>query len=878
MKNIIWLIITLFFVSFIQNKVSAQNFSGGDGDGYTGSNIVNFNLDDLSKALYVENVSASNVNGIYGISAVITIRIEFTQNIFVTGAPRLLLETGSTDRYANYSPISIGGATITFRYVIQAGDENADLDYTSVNALELNGGTIRNGAGEDASILLPDPGAQHSLGYNKDIEIDGIVPIVEITQAIGQADPTNSSPINFTASFSEDVTGFTATDVKLTGTAGATTLVVSGGPQVYNLSASGMTGNGTVIVDIGSGICTDLAGNPNTASSNIDNQIIYDAERPTVEITEAIGQIDPTNSSPVNFTAKFSEDVTGFISTDVSLSGTAGATTVVVSDGPIVYNLSISGMIGDGTVIVEIASDVCTDLAGNPNTASSNIDNQVIYDAESPTVEITQAIGQIDPTNSSPVNFTATFSENVTDFISLDVSLSGTADATTVVVSGGPQIFNLAVSGMTNDGSVIVDIASGVCIDLVGNDNAASINTDNQVTYDIENPTVEITQAIGQTDPTNSSPINFTASFSEDVTNFDNTDVNLSGTAGATTVVVTGGPQVFNLAVSGTTGDGSVIVDIASGVCTDLAGNDNAASTNTNHQAIYDITRPTIVISSSESVTTTMTNIPFTVIFSESVQGFTQDDINITNGSISGFTEDVQDQQWSGFINPSLPGVINVSIDADISTDFANNSNLSSNTFNIEFVLINHPPVAQNQVFSISEDSEEGTIIGTVVATDQDNDNMSFEIVSGNVDDLFSIDRVNGEISLGASNILNYDNITLYQLTVQIEDDGIEAQSTNCIVTINVIDVENPFEANNIFTPNDERNKYWLIKDVHNYKNYELIIRTATGQIVYETMDYNNDWDGRFNNKVLPTGTYYFSLVNKVNGKSYSGFINLIRN
>ena len=55
---------------------------------------------------------------------------------------------------------------------------------------------------------------------------DNTAPTVIINQAAAQADPTNTSPINFTVVFSEPVTGFTGADVALSGTAGATTAVV----------------------------------------------------------------------------------------------------------------------------------------------------------------------------------------------------------------------------------------------------------------------------------------------------------------------------------------------------------------------------------------------------------------------------------------------------------------------------------------------------------------------------------------------------------------------------------------------------------------------------------------------------------------------------
>ena len=56
-----------------------------------------------------------------------------------------------------------------------------------------------------------------------------------------------------------------------------------------------------------------------------------DTTAPTVTINQAAGQSDPTGSSPINFTVVFSEPVTGFATGDVTLSGTAGATTAVVT-------------------------------------------------------------------------------------------------------------------------------------------------------------------------------------------------------------------------------------------------------------------------------------------------------------------------------------------------------------------------------------------------------------------------------------------------------------------------------------------------------------------------------------------------------------------
>jgi len=93
------------------------------------------------------------------------------------------------------------------------------------------------------------------------------------------------------------------------------------------------------------------------------------------------------------------------------------------------------------------------------------------------------------------------------------------------------------------------------------------------VTPDTTSPTAIINQAAGQTDPTGSSPINFTVVFSEPVTGFGNSDVTPSGTAGANGKTVTGSGTTYNVAVSGMTQSGTVTATIPAGAAQDAAGN-----------------------------------------------------------------------------------------------------------------------------------------------------------------------------------------------------------------------------------------------------------------------------------------------------------------
>src|SRR5437773_183614 len=110
-----------------------------------------------------------------------------------------------------------------------------------------------------------------------------------------------------------------------------------------------------------------------------------DITRPTVTINQAAGQADPTSTAPINFTAVFSEPVSGFTGTDVTIGGTAGGTkTVTVTGGPSTYTVAVSGMSSAGTVIATIAAGMATDAAGNGNTASTSTDNSVTFNATTP--------------------------------------------------------------------------------------------------------------------------------------------------------------------------------------------------------------------------------------------------------------------------------------------------------------------------------------------------------------------------------------------------------------------------------------------------------------------------------------------------------------
>jgi hypothetical protein len=144
---------------------------------------------------HVVSVSATASNGRYAAGSAINIQVSFSENVTVTGTPQLALETGAVDRTVDYASGS-GTSTLTFTYVVQAGDTSADLDYLNATALTLNSGTIRDASNANATLTLPAPGTAGSLGANKDIVIDTTAPVItNVTSSAGNGTYKNGANI-----------------------------------------------------------------------------------------------------------------------------------------------------------------------------------------------------------------------------------------------------------------------------------------------------------------------------------------------------------------------------------------------------------------------------------------------------------------------------------------------------------------------------------------------------------------------------------------------------------------------------------------------------------------------------------------------------------
>ncbi|MCB9265881.1 MAG: gliding motility-associated C-terminal domain-containing protein [Lewinellaceae bacterium] len=88
---------------------------------------------------------------------------------------------------------------------------------------------------------------------------------------------------------------------------------------------------------------------------------------------------------------------------------------------------------------------------------------------------------------------------------------------------------------------------------------------------------------------------------------------------------------------------------------------------------------------------------------------------------------------------------------------------------------------------------------------------------------------------------------------------------------IEVLDKDAPLiDPVNTITPNgDGVNDFFVIPELAFYPDHKLSIFNRWGDVVYESRNYQGDWDGTYKGRELPAGTYLYVLVVEVSGEPY---------
>ena len=529
------------------------------------------------------------------------------------------------------------------------------------------------------------------------VHIDTIVPTVAIS---GLPPVEQKGPFDVTITFSEDVTGFQAGDLTVTGDAAASLKSGIDGDDTYVVTITpNADKESDVTLQVKANVAQDLASNNNTASS-VTSPVHIDTIVPTVAIS---GLPTGEQKGVFDVTITFSEDVNGFVvADDITRTGPAAIALKSGSDGDSVYIVTITpNADAEGNVTLQVKANTVTDAAQNNNTASSQ--SQVHVDTIVPTVK---SIAGPNGTQNGEFNATITFSEDVTGFEAAEISLSGAASVdAAVTIMGSGAVYTASITP-TISGSLTIDVPANVATDNAGNANTAA-STTKTVTLDLTGPTVSITNL---PDTPKNSAFTITITFNEVVTGFVLGDISLGGTAIAEvtnlTQVVT---QKEYTAEITPTRSGNLTIQVPANVVQDAVTNANTASTS--HTISIDLVRPTVTITGAP---TTPQNGAFTITitFNEVVKGFVSSDISLdipAIAEVTNLTEVVTEKKYIAEITPTGSGNLTIEVPENVAEDTATNGNTASTTYTVSIdvdrptvTLSNVPTVPQNGAFTIT--------------------------------------------------------------------------------------------------------------------------------------------------------------------------------
>ncbi|MEB0148842.1 Ig-like domain-containing protein, partial [Pseudomonas sp. CCC2.2] len=553
--------------------------------------------------------------------------------------------------------------TITFNEAV-TGFSNADLSITNgtLGAVSSSDGGITwtatftpSASITDATnqITLDNTGVQAAVSGNvgsgssvsNNYVIDTQRPTATVVVATDHLGIGGTSLVTIT--FSEAVTGFSLADLTIDN--GTVSSLSTSDNITYTATltpAAGITqGNNLIVLD-NSGVA-DGAGNAGSGTTN-SNTYDVDSVRPTATIVVANPTLAAGQTALVTIT--FSEAVTGFDNSDLSVpNGTLSA--VSSSDGGITWTgtFTPTSNVHDTTNLISLNNAGYTDLANNAGTGITNSGNFTI-DTVRPTATIVVADNALNIGETSLV--TITFSEAVTGFSNADLTISnGTLTAVTSSDGGITWTATFTPTNAITDSSNLISLDNSGVQNASGNTGSGTTDSNN-FAIDTARPTATIVVTdpalgVGQT-------TQVTITFSEAVSGFDNSDLTIDN-ATLSNVTSSDGGITWTATLTPLAGitDTSNIVRLGNAGVQDLSGNMGSGTTDSNNYAV-DSQRPTATIVLSDTLLRAGETSLATITFSEAVSGFDNSDLTIANGTLSTVNSSDGGITWTATFTPTM--------------------------------------------------------------------------------------------------------------------------------------------------------------------------------------------------------------------------------
>jgi gliding motility-associated-like protein len=331
-------------------------------------------------------------------------------------------------------------------------------------------------------------------------------------------------------------------------------------------------------------------------------------------------------------------------------------------------------------------------IGANASLALNNIAplNGVFVNTLSPAVALTGT-----PSLNSSWTMSITFSEAVTGFSIGDLQVANAVLSNLTTLNN--IIYTVLVTPVA-EGPVSLHLPAGQAQNIGGNGNTAS-NTINY-NYDPSPPEVTLVGVPANGYYKAGQTLNFTVRFNENLI-VNGTTATLPVIIGSTTVqaAYTGGPGSDALQFSYTVQQGDHDMDgislggalqLNNSTIRDAAGNDvvltlnNVGNTN---NVFVNTTVPTVTLNGNPPAQGPWT---MNITFSEAVTGFTLNDIEATNATVSNLAT-ADNITYTVLVTPGATGSVTLRVPADAAVNIGDNGNAASNTIN--YTLDAAPPV-----------------------------------------------------------------------------------------------------------------------------------------------------------------------------------------
>ena len=451
-----------------------------DLDDAAGNTAITATLSVLMDTTPPSVTANTTAAGTYLLNSNVTHSITFSEDVAVSGDPRIEFLPNSTTGAAFATLTSGSGSDIlTFGYTVRQADEDSD-GVSIAAAIDLNSGSISDLAGNPSNLGIP------TLNFPL-VLLNGTGPVItNVSIATGTYGIDN--PIDIVVTYDENVTlsGFSSRIELFFTEMNSPTIFadyLSGSGTTthtyrYNVVASDADGDG---VNLGTNI--DLNGD--TAAGDNGNPavtLLATTFVPTVLVDGILPTVSITTTDTINSVNQTSYVVTGDCSEiDATVNLTIGMTAATANCNGSNWTTAPEDVSANtDSSSITITADIA-DMAGNDAITASN---SVIKDTNLPEVNITSA-PDINITNSSAYIISGSCSENTSDIV-LGI---GDLSISTTCSSGA---FTTAAF---NTDSVIESSATSITADITDPAGNSGTQTSTTILIDRTAPTLTITSA-----------------------------------------------------------------------------------------------------------------------------------------------------------------------------------------------------------------------------------------------------------------------------------------------------------------------------------------------------------------------------------------------